>query len=56
MSKAPDGYKQVNVILPIETIKKLDLICKNENRKRNGQVKYWIEKYKLTGEKECKKK
>jgi predicted DNA-binding protein len=52
MSNAPYGYKQVNIVLPNKTIEKLDLICKQENRKRNAQIKDWIEKYKLVGEKE----
>lgn len=52
MSNVPDGYKQINVILPEEIVEKLDLICKKESRKRNGQIKYWVEKYESTKEKE----
>lgn len=39
----PEGYKQITLILPEHIIKSLDDICKNQNRKRPGQIQHWIE-------------
>jgi hypothetical protein len=41
----PEGHKQINIILPEETIKRLDEICKAEKRKRPGQLQYMIENW-----------
>ena len=43
--KIPKGYKQITLILPNYTVEKLDKICQEENRKRPGQVQYWIDNH-----------
>jgi hypothetical protein len=41
----PEGHKQITPILPDKTIEKLDQICKQEKRKRPGQIQHMIDKY-----------
>jgi hypothetical protein len=47
MKSIPSGYKQITLVLPEEVVERLDKICRIENRKRPGQIRYWVENHVL---------